>query len=115
MEKIRDILFSDEFERFYNELNARVRDKYNYALNILRTQRIVSKKFVKKLEDSDFYELRVSISSDEYRTIVFAIDHDSFMECRSVLLLNSFLKKGTKQYKAEIKLAERIIEKYQED
>lgn len=45
----------------------------------------------------------------------FAIDHDNFMESRTVLLLNSFLKKGTKQYKAEVKLAERIIEKYQED
>ena len=115
MDIIRDILFSDEFESFYRDLDARIREKYDYALNIVRTFRIVNSKFVKKLEASDFYELRVSISSDEYRTIVFTIDNENFMECRRVLLLNSFLKKGTQQYKAEIKSAERILERYKED
>lgn len=115
MDAIRDILFSDEFENFYQGLDTRIREKYDYALNIVRTLRIVNKKFVKKLENSDFYELRISISSDEYRTIVFTIDNESFIESRHLLLLNSFLKKGTKQYKAEIKSAERILERYKED
>lgn len=65
MDTIRDILFSDEFENFYQGLDTRIREKYDYALNIVRTLRIVNKKFVKKLENSDFYELRISISSDE--------------------------------------------------
>lgn len=115
MDTIRDILFSDEFENFYQGLDTRIREKYDYALNIVRTLRIVNKKFVKKLENSDFYELRISISSDEYRTIVFTIDNECFIESRRVLLLNSFLKKGTKQYKAELKSAERILERYKED
>lgn len=115
MDAIRDILFSDEFENFYQGLDTRIREKYDYALNIVRTLRIVNKKFVKKLENSDFYELRISISSDEYRTIVFTIDNESFIESRRLLLLNSFLKKGTRQYKAEIKSAERILERYKED
>ena len=115
MDIIRDILFSDEFESFYRDLDARIREKYDYALNIVRTFRIVNSKFVKKLEASDFYELRVSISSDEYRTVLFAIDNDSFIQCKRVILLNSFIKKGTKQYKAEIKVAERLLKKYLED
>ena len=115
MDIIRDILFSDEFESFYRDLDARIREKYDYALNIVRTFRIVNSKFVKKLEASDFYELRVSISSDEYRTIVFTIDNENFMECRRVLLLNSFFFFLSKQYKAEIKSAERILERYKED
>ncbi len=115
MNKIREIVFSDEFEEFYAELDGRTRDKYNYALNVLRTQYVVSNKFVKSLENTAFYELRVSVSANEYRTILFAIDHDSFIQCKRVLLLNSFLKKGTKQYKGEIKVAENILARYTED
>ncbi len=76
---------------------------------------MVNQKFVKKLESTAFYELRVSISSNEYRTIIFAIDHSSFMQCHKVLLLNAFLKKGSKQYRAEMNVAEKILKKYTEE
>ena len=115
METIRNILFSEEFELYYNNLESRIKEKYNYALNIIRTQRVVNKKFVKHLENTDFYELRISISRDEYRTIVFAVDNDNFIESNNVILLNSFLKKNTKQYKSEIQTAEKIIKRYMED
>ena len=75
---------------------------------------MVNKKFVKHLENTDFYELRVSISSDEYRAVLFARDNSSFIQSKRGILLNSFVKKGTKQYKAEIKLAERLLKKYLE-
>ena len=115
MEAIRNILFSEEFELYYNNLESRIKEKYNYALNIIRTQRVVNKKFVKHLENTDFYELRISISTDEYRTIIFSVDNESFIESNTVILLNSFLKKNTKQYKSEIKTAEKIIKRYMED
>lgn len=115
MEAIRNILFSEEFELYYNNLESRIKEKYNYALNIIRTQRVVNKKFVKHLENTDFYELRISISTDEYRTIIFSVDNESFIESNTVILLNSFLKKNTKQYKSEIKIAEKIIKRYTED
>ena len=115
MEAIRNILFSEEFELYFNNLESRIKEKYDYVLNIVRTQKVVNKKFVKHLENTDFYELRVSISTDEYRTIMFAIDNDNFIESNTVILLNSFLKKNTKQYKSEIKTAEKIIKKYTED
>ena len=115
METIRNILFSEEFELYYNNLESRIKEKYNYALNIIRTQRVVNKKFVKHLENTDFYELRISISRDEYRTMMFARDSISFIESNTVLLLNSFLKKNTKQYKSEIQTAEKIIKRYMED
>ena len=115
MEAIRNILFSEEFELYYNNLESRIKEKYNYALNIIRTQRVVNKKFVKHLENTDFYELRISISTDEYRTIIFSVDNESFIESNTVILLNSFLKKNTKQYKSEIKTAEKIIKRYTEE
>ena len=80
-----------------------------------RLQYVISSKIVKSLENTDFYELRISISSNEYRTILLAVDHDNFIQSKNVLLLNSFLKKDTKQYKAEIKKAENIVKRYLED
>ena len=80
-----------------------------------RLQYVISSKIVKSLENTDFYELRISISSNEYRTILLAVDHDNFIQSKNVLLLNSFLKKDTKQYKAEIKKAQNIVKRYLED
>lgn len=112
---IRNIIFSDEFEEYYSSIDEQVRKKYDYALQIVRSQYVVSTKVVKKLENTDFYELRVSISSNEYRTILLAVDHDNFIQSKTVLLLNSFLKKEVKQYKAEVKKAENIVKRYLED
>lgn len=100
---------------YFNNLEARVKEKYDNVLNIVRTQKVVNNKFVKHLENTDFYEFRISISTDEHRTILFAIDNDNFIESKTVILLNSFLKKNTKQYKSEIKIAEKIIKRYTED
>ena len=112
---IRRIIYSDEFEVYYASMNEQLKKKYDYALQIVKSQYVVSSKIVKNLENTDFYELRISISSNEYRTILLAVDHDNFIQSKNVLLLNSFLKKDTKQYKAEIKKAENIVKRYLED
>ena len=112
---IRNIIFSDEFEEYYASMSEQIKKKYDYALEIVKSQYVVSSKIVKSLENTDFYELRISISSNEYRTIILAVDNDNFIQSKNVLLLNSFLKKDTKQYTAEIKKAENIVKRYLED
>ena len=112
---IRHIIYSDEFEEYYASMNEQLKKKYDYAFQIVKSQYVVSSKIVKSLENTDFYELRISISSNEYRTILLAVDHDNFIQSKNVLLLNSFLKKDTKQYKAEIKKAQNIVKRYLED
>lgn len=72
----------------------------------------MNSKFVKNIEGTDFYEARISVGTDEHRTIVFAIDSRSFIECKRVLFLNTFLKKSTKQYKSEVEIARHILNKY---
>ena len=114
-EEIRKAIYSPEFEEYLASIDEQLRTKYEYALQIVRTQYVVSTKVVKKLENTEFYELRVSVSSNEYRTILLAVDHDNFIQSKTVLLLNSFLKKSTKQYKAEVKKAENIVKRYLED
>ena len=111
----REVILSDEFMDYYRSLPEKVRTKYDYVMQIIRSQYVVNEKFVKHLENTEFYEARVSVGTDEYRTIIFAIDSQSFIESKTVLFLNSFLKKDSKQYKSEVKKAESIIEKYKED
>lgn len=115
MNDIREIYYSSEYEDYLFSLPKSVKGKYDYVEQIIRTMRVVSTKFVKRLEGTEFYEARISTSGNEYRTIIFAIDNDSFIESNRVLFLNSFLKKSTKQYKKETDKACKLLEKYKED
>ena len=115
MEQLREIFYSESYETYYKKLDKKLQEKFDYVSHIIRTQPVVNSKFVKKLEGSDFYEARISVGSNEYRTVVFAVDAGNFVECSQVLFLNSFLKKDKKQYKKEVKFAEKLIENYLED
>ena len=111
-EDIRETFHSAEYDEYYASLDAKTKAKFDYVEAIIKTQYVVNKKFVKKLEESEFYEARVSVGSNEHRTIVFSIDAPSFMESKRVLFLNSFLKKSSKQYKGEVETARKILNKY---
>ena len=77
--------------------------------NVVQTVYNLPQKFVKKLENSEFYEMRVSVGTNEYRSVLFAIDHENVIESTKVILLNGFLKKSKKDYKREIDKAENIL------
>lgn len=68
-----------EFDEFYNSVDPKVQEKIDYALTLMSQIKVVSTKFVKKLEGTDFYEMRVSVGN-EYRVIIFTIDSDNFIE-----------------------------------
>ena len=112
---VREILYSLEYEAYYASLDSRTKEKYDYVEHIIKTQDVVKKKYVKHLENTDLYEARVSVGSNEYRTILFAVNAASFMQATKILYLNSFLKKDTKQYKREINKAYRLLENYMEE
>ena len=105
---MRTILRSLEFDEFYQNLPLNVQNKVKYAMNIIADIKVVNIKLVKKLVDTDFYELRISVGN-EYRVILFTIDSENFMEAEQIILLNGFMKKSTKDYKKEIEKAEQII------
>ena len=60
------------------------------------------------IRSAEFDELRISVGN-EYRVILFTIDHENFIEAERLLLLNGFMKKSTKDYKKEIQKAEHIL------
>ena len=109
---IRETYHSEEYDFYYASLDERTQAKYDYVESIIKTQYVVNQKFVKHLENSEFYEARVSVGSNEYRTVLFTVDSVSFMESKRVLLLHSFLKKDYKQYKREVEKARKILSKY---
>lgn len=110
---MRTILLSQEFKDYYNSQPEKVRQKYDYALNILRSEPIPNTKFVKHLTNTDFYELRVSIGNNEHRSLLFTIDNDNIINATQILALNSFLKKSERDYPKQIKLAESILKKFE--
>ena len=83
---MRTLLRSTAFEEFYNSLQMKVQNKVKYALNIIAELKVVNTKLVKKLVETDFYELRISVGN-EYRVILFTIDQENFIEAEQILLL----------------------------
>ena len=78
-------------------------------MNVVATVYNVTTKFIKHLENTDLYEMRVSVGNNEFRTLLFAIDHDNFIEAKNIILLNGFLKKDSKGYKRQIEIAQTIL------
>ena len=105
---MRTMIRTKDFDDFYNSLPSNIQNKVKYAMNIIADVKVVNTKLVKKLIDTDFYELRISVGN-EYRVILFTIDHENFIEAEQILLLNGFIKKSTKDYKKEIIKAEQIL------
>lgn len=110
-EDVRRIIPTPEFDEFYFNQPERVQKKFDYVINVMATVYNVSTKFVKHLKSSDLYEMRVSIGSNEYRTILFATDNPNFIEATQIILLNGFLKKSEKDYKKQIDIAQKIIDR----
>lgn len=110
---MRTVIRSTEFDEFYDSLPANVQNKLKYAMNVIAEIKLVNTKLIKKLVDTDFYELRISVGN-EYRVILFTIDHENFIEAEQILLLNGFMKKSTKDYKKEIARAEQILNSLQQ-
>ena len=108
MEKIRKILlFKSYFKDFYVAQTQTVRDKINFVLKLVESQRMIPKKFFRIIEGSDvIYEIRVEFESNIYR--IFCCMDDGAV----VVLFHGFQKKTQKTPQKEIKRAEAIKKEY---
>ena len=108
---MREIDLSQECLDFFEEQEDRVSIKFFQLLEVMMDLKRIHSSFVKKLKDTPFYELRIK-SGNEYRVVIFAIDHLDFNQCTRAICLNAFHKKSTKDYKKAISLAHRLLEEY---
>ena len=108
MDKIRTIkLFKNYYKDFYVAQPQTVRNKINFVLKLVETQRIIPSKFFRIIEGSDvIYEIRVEIESNIYR-IFCCLDGGAV-----VVLFHGFQKKTQKTPLKEIKRAESIKKEY---
>ena len=109
IKEIRSILYTDEFKGFFESLDERAQNKLEDNISILKTVYVLSTKFVKRITNTNLYELRVSVGYNEYRNILFAIDHENVIQATGIILLNGFLKKSSKDYNKQIKRAINIL------
>ncbi|MCK9156715.1 MAG: type II toxin-antitoxin system RelE/ParE family toxin [Paludibacteraceae bacterium] len=65
--------------------------------------------YVKYLVGTGLYEMRVSVGSNAYRTILFAMDSDNVITSTKIILFNGFLKKSTKDYDRQLENAKKIL------
>lgn len=114
MKEIRIVYKTPQFEAFYASLPAKVQTKFKYVIDVITTIYDVSTKFVKHLENTDLYEMRVSVGNNEYRTILFVVDKSNIIESTKIVLLNGFLKKSTKEYRKQIELAQSILKELEQ-
>lgn len=104
----RKLIYSKEYLEFAKTSSKRTQVKLLYATSILETAKPISAKFVKKLRNTDFYELRISVEN-EIRIILFSADNDDINLAETIIFLNGFIKKGTKDYEKEILKAINIL------
>lgn len=96
------------FNEFYNTLNPQEQEKFDYVLTALKTQQVISTKWVKCLGNG-LYELRIEYNSNIYR-VFFIFDRGNI-----VILFNGFQKKSQKTPQKEIKIAKKLIKQYYEE
>lgn len=109
---VREVVKTREFEEYYKKLPSKAQKKYDDTIRFIETIYVLDSKRVKKIQSSILYEVRVSLGSNEHRTLLFATNSKSFIESKKVVLLNSFLKKDSKQYSKEIQKGISILQKY---
>lgn len=108
---MREIDITVECLEFIDKQNERVLLKFFQLIEVMEEVKVINSNFLKKLKSTEFYELRIK-SGNEYRIVIFAIDHLNFAECTKAVCLYGFQKKSTKDYKKAIKQAEIILENY---
>lgn len=110
---MREIVIAQECLEFIDSQNERVKNKFFQLIEIIGEVKVVHSHFIKKLQNTQFYELRIK-AGNEIRIIIFTIDHLNFAECTKAICLYGFVKKSTKDYKKAIKQAESILSDYME-
>lgn len=110
---MREIYISEECEEYILEKSSeRVQKKFKYLLEVLKEHKIIHTSIVEKLTNTKYYELKIK-AENQIRIIIFTIDNENFNETDQIILLNGFLKRTNKDYKKAVKIADKLLIKYE--
>jgi phage-related protein len=107
-ENIRNVFYyKNYYLDFFNTLDYKVRQKFNWILKLISQVDRVPEKYFKHIEDSTgLFEVRVEFGRNIYRVFSF------FDKGQLVILVNGFQKKSQKTPKKEIEKAEKLKKQY---
>ena len=106
----RTNVYRNYFWEFYNEQTDTVKDKIDYVIAIVRTERKISKTFFEHMEGTDgIFEIKVKVGNNIFR--IFSC----FDEGQLIILFNGFQKKTQKTPKNELKKAIELKKQYYAD
>ncbi|MDZ7608321.1 MAG: type II toxin-antitoxin system RelE/ParE family toxin [Cyclobacteriaceae bacterium] len=101
------IFYEHHFIEFYKELDLRVKEKFQYTLELIKQVENIPAKFFGPITGYDgLYEVRIEFQSNIYR-IFCCFDHGKL-----IVLFNGFQKKTQKTPKTEIEKAMRLKKEY---
>lgn len=83
---MREIDITEECLEFIDSQGERVSLKFFQLIEVIGEVKVVNTNFLKKLQSTQFYELRIK-AANEYRIIIFAIDHLNFAESTKAVCL----------------------------
>jgi phage-related protein len=108
--QFREVIFYGEyFWEFYYKQSRKVKDKITWTIGLLNYLEVIPEKYLKHIEETDLYEIRVSFGNNIFRIFCF------FDKDRLVIVLNGFQKKTQKTPKKEIDRAVSLRKEYYED
>lgn len=108
--RIREVIFyGDYFWDFYYKQSRKVKNKITWTIGLLEYLDVIPEKYLKHIEETDLYEIRVGFGNNNFRIFCF------FDKDRLVIVLNGFQKKTPKTPKNEIDRALRLKQEYYED
>jgi len=107
----REIKISPECHVFITEQSQRVLDKFYEVIAVLIGIQVVGAPYIKKLTNTRFYELRIK-AGQEYRFVLYPVDHENFTLAKKVICLNGFVKKSTKDYRKAISRGNELLKIY---
>jgi phage-related protein len=108
--QFREVIFYGEyFWEFYYKQSRKEKDKNTWTIGLLNYLEVIPEKYLKHIEETDLYEIRVSFGNNIFRIFCF------FDKDRLVIVLNGFQKKTQKTPKKEIDRAVSLKKEYYED
>jgi phage-related protein len=108
--QIREVIFfGDHYWDFYKKQSTKVKQKINWTIGLLQYLEIIPEKYLKHIEETDLYEIRVSFGNNIFRIFCF------FDKNKLVVVLNGFQKKTQKTPKTEIDRALKLKHDYYEN
>jgi phage-related protein len=96
------IIFGEHFWNFYQKQNPKIRERINWTIKLIKTVERVPSKYLKNINGTTLYEMRMISGTNIYRIFCF------FDKGKVVVVLNGFQKKTQKTPRQEIKKAEKI-------